>query len=244
MRHSTSLLTPAQCLLGALSPIPQRTRACALRAPQASYSLYTKRQAQHAFLSRKSVASVNPKRQDLLSDFVKDESIDAPAGVQVSQDGKLAPPEHLMNALSRLDQNEEHLVLLQPPIPERPTAVVKVFKRSELVRQKLDKQKAQQKQQKSLRDRAPKQLELNWAIGPHDLDIKLGHLESFIGKGKTVEIILAAKRKQRKASVAEGEAVLMKIRDKVGDIDAREVKAMEGQVLKQAVLTVRKKGLD
>jgi translation initiation factor IF-3 len=87
-------------------------------------------------------------------------------------------------------------------------------------------------------------MELNWAIGPHDLDIKLGQLEAFLDKGKTVEIILAAKRKQRKATLEEGEGVLTKIRERLMKIDAREVKPMGGQVLKQATLTVRKKGVD
>jgi translation initiation factor IF-3 len=185
------------------------------------------------------------QKQDPLSSIVKDEDIDAPLGVQmVREDGKLGPVERLTAVLQTVKREEEHLVQVSPPDPQRPTAVVRIFKRADLIRQKIERKKAVQKQQRSLKDRAPKQMELNWAIGPHDLDIKLGQLESFLEKGKTVEIILAAKRKQRKAEAEEGEAVLKKIRDRLVNIDAREVKPMDGQVLKQAILTVRKKGVD
>lgn len=188
---------------------------------------------------------LNAPKQDVLSDFVKDNEIRAPGGVQVVQpDGKLGPVEQLPSVLLQLNAAEEHLIQVSPPDDKRPTAIVKVFKRADLIRQKREKQKAQQKQQKSMKDKAPKQIELNWAIGPRDLEMKLGQLESFIEKGKTVEIILAAKRKQRRASVEEGEEVLKKIRDKMVDIDGKEVKPMEGQLLKQAILTIRKKGVD
>jgi translation initiation factor IF-3 len=185
------------------------------------------------------------QKQDPLSGIVKDEDIDAPLGVQMVQaDGKLGPVERLTAVLQNVNREEEHLVQVSPPDEQRPTAVVRIFKRADLIRQKIERKKVVQKQQKSLKDRTPKQMELNWAIGPHDLDIKLGQLENFLEKGKTVEIILAARRKQRKAEQEEGEAVLKKIRDRLVNIEAREVKPMDGQVLKQAILTVRKKGVD
>jgi translation initiation factor IF-3 len=185
------------------------------------------------------------QKKDILSDIVKDEDIDAPSGVQmVQEDGKLGPVQQLTSVLQTVNREEEHVVQVSPPNEQRPTAVVRIFKRADLIRQKVERKKAVQKQQKSVKDRAPKQMEFNWAIGPHDLDIKLGQLENFLDKGKTVEIILAAKRKQRKAELEEGEAVLKKIRDRLVNIDAREIKPMDGQVLKQAILIVRKKGVD
>ena len=184
-------------------------------------------------------------KKDVLSNIVKDDDIDAPAGVQMVQaDGKLGPVQHLLSALRNVNGEGEHLVQVSPPDENRPTAVVRVFKRADLIRQKVEKEKVVKKQKKSVKDRAPKQMELNWAIGPHDLEIKLGQLESFLEKGKTVEIILAAKRKQRKASPEEGEDVLNKLRERLVNVDAREIKPMDGQVLRQAVLTVRKKGVD
>lgn len=215
-------------------------------------SVSASRPAQSFYINRNLAASANAnatpvavQKQDILFDITKDEDIHAPLGVQmVGEDGKLGPVQQLTAVLRTVDREEEHLVQVSPPVEKRPTAVVRIFKRADLIRQKVERRKAVQKQQKSLKDKAPKQMELNWAIGPHDLDIKLGQLESFVEKGKTVEIILAAKRKQRKAEVEEGEAVLKKIRERLMSIDAREIKPMDGQVLKQAILTVRKKGGD
>jgi translation initiation factor IF-3 len=254
MRHSSSLLSPAQCLLRALCPTPQRSVLYrrVLRESRAKLNVSAHRSAQSFYVKRNSAAGASGngtrivvQKQDMLSDIVKDEDIDAPLGVQVVQeDGKLGPVQRLMSVLQDVSREEEHLVQVSPPDERRPTAVVKIFKRTDLIRQKVDRRKAVQKQQKSLKDKAPKQMELNWAIGPHDLDIKLGQLEAFLEKGKTVEIILAAKRKQRKAEPDEGDAVLKKIRERLAKIDAREIKPMEGHVLKQAILTVRKKGTD
>jgi translation initiation factor IF-3 len=162
----------------------------------------------------------------------------------VQEDGKLGPVQQLFSVLQNLSRGEEHLVQVSPPDQRRPTAVVKIFKRVDLIRQKVERRRALRKQQKSLKDKTPKQMELSWAIGPHDLDVKLGQLETFLEKGKTVEIILAAKRKQRKAGPEEGQAVLKKIRETLAKVDAREMKPMDGHVLKQAILTVRKKGAD
>jgi translation initiation factor IF-3 len=254
MRHSNSLLSPTHCLLRALTPIPPRPilRRRVLRENRANLNVSARRPAQSFYVNRNSVASFNGngprftvQKQDPLSGIVKDEDIDAPLGVQmVQEDGKLGPVEQLTAILQIVKRGEEHLVQVSPPDEQRPTAVVRIFKRADLIRQKIERKKAVQKQQKSLKDRAPKQMEFNWAIGPHDLDIKLGQLENFLDKGKTVEIILAAKRKQRKAEPEEGEAVLKKIRARLVSIEAREVKPMDGQVLKQAILTVRKKGVD
>jgi translation initiation factor IF-3 len=254
MRHSNGLLSPTQCLLRALCPIPQRPIISrhVLQERRAKLNVSARRPAQSFYVNRNSVAGVNGtglrvavQKKDALSDIIKDEEIDAPLGVQMVQgDGKLGPVQRLMSILHNINRGEEHLVQVSPPDERRPTAVVRIFKRADLIKQKLERKKAIQKQQKSVKDRAPKQMELNWAIGSHDLDIKLGQLENFLEKGKTVEIILAAKRKQRKATPEEGEEVLKKIRERLIKVDAREVKRMDGQVLKQATLTVRKKGVD
>ena len=254
MRHSKSLLTPAQCLLRALCPPPQRPIVCrrVVRQNRASLSISARRTAQAFFVNRNIAAGVNGKgprvavqEKDKLSDLVKDEEIDAPAGVQLVQaDGKLGPVQHVGAVLRSINGQNEHLVQVSPPTEDRPTAVVRVFKRADLIRQRLEREKAAKKQQKSTKDRAPKQMELNWAIGPHDLEMKLGQMEGFLGKGRIVEIILAAKRRQRRASPEEGEEVLKKIREMLQHIDAREVKPMDGEVLKQAILTVKKRGVD
>ena len=254
MRHSNNLLSPVHCLLRALCPPPQRPIRCSrvVRESRAKLNTSARRPAQGFYLNRNAAAGINSdgprvtvQKKDILSDLVKDRDIDAPAGVQMVQaDGKLGPVEHVLSLLRSINSEEEHLVQVSPPDGNRPTAIVRVFKRADLIRQRVEKEKAEKKQQKSMRDRAPKQMELNWAIGPHDLEIKLGQLEGFLEKGKTVEIILAPKRRQRKATLEEAEEVMKKIRDRLANIDARETKPMDGEVLKQAILTARKRGVD
>ena len=251
MRHSKDLLRPAQCLLRALCPPPQRPIRCGrvLRESRAKLNTSTRRPAQGFYLNRNAAAGIDgdglrvaARKKDMLSDLVKDRDIEAPAGAQLVQaDGKLGPVEHVLSLLRSINSEEEHLVQVSPPDENRPTAIVRVFKRADLIRQRVEKEKAEKKHQKSMKDREPKQMELNWAIGPHDLEIKLGQLEGFVEKGKTVEIILAAKRRQRKANPEEAEEVVKKIRDRLASINARETKPMDGEVLKQAILTVRKR---
>ena len=119
--------------------------------------------------------------------------------------------------------------------------VVQIADKDELRKQVRDKEKHVKEQQKESRDKKPKQIEMNWAIDGHDLEIKLKQLESFLEKGKKVEILLAAKRRGRKAELAEGMALLKQIRARMAEMDAKEVKTMEGEVLKQATLIVQKK---
>lgn len=115
---------------------------------------------------------------------------------------------------------------------------------SELLRQRRDRERAQKEQKKSSKS-VSKQIELNWAIGPNDLEHKLTQLKGFIEDGKKVEVILASKKRQRQATLEEGRAVLRKVREKLAEADATETQAMQGgEVGKHTVLTIKKRGLE
>jgi translation initiation factor IF-3 len=76
-----------------------------------------------------------------------------------------------------------------------------------------------------------KTLELNWAIDPNDLSHRLERVQEFLEEGRKVEVVLAAKKKGRKASTEECKGVLERIRGVVGNVDgAKEVRDMEGRV--------------
>ena len=76
-----------------------------------------------------------------------------------------------------------------------------------------------------------KTLELNWAIDQNDLGHRLGKVEQFLGEGRKVEIVLAAKKAGRKATLGECEQVLQRIRRNVSAVEGgREVRAMEGKL--------------
>ncbi|RYP61525.1 hypothetical protein DL771_010112 [Monosporascus sp. 5C6A] len=77
-----------------------------------------------------------------------------------------------------------------------------------------------------------KELELNWAIAPHDLAHKLRRLREFLAKGMQVEVMLARKRGGRTAAKDEAEALLARVREAAleGVPGAKEVRKMSGTV--------------
>lgn len=231
MAHVAGLRSPAECLLRAFisSPRPRLPRT-QLRT-QARTIVDIRRIA-------KSPAQAAPAF-DRLAEYTKDEAIESPM-VKVKQaDGKLGEPEQLRTLLRSLDRNTQVVVQLGRT-EGRDCAVVQIYKKADLLQQVRDRESLAKQQQQSQKEKKPKTLELNWAIDEHDLQMKLNQMEQFLERGKKVEIMLAAKRRQRKATPEEGEEVLKRIRTKLSEIDAKEIKPMTGQVLRQAVLTIKK----
>jgi len=82
-----------------------------------------------------------------------------------------------------------------------------------------------------------KTIELNWAIDGNDLGHRLNRVKEFLGRGNKVEVVLAAKRKGRKATLEEAQSLLQKIKEAIGEVEgARETRAMEGKILQQATI--------
>jgi translation initiation factor IF-3 len=81
-----------------------------------------------------------------------------------------------------------------------------------------------------------KEMELNWAIGPHDLNYKLKQVQKFLKKGMRVEIILlrkkAAKRQSRKqAEPDEAEKMYEQVQAAINEIKGTtSYKKTEGDV--------------
>lgn len=175
---------------------------------------------------------------DRLADYIRDEQI-ATNAVRLKTGEELGLPQDLQRLLRNLNRRTHTIVQLGRPDSDN-IAIVQVYEKTELLKQVREKEERIKQQLLAAKERKPKQIELNWAISENDLELKLRQLETFLDKGKKVEILLASKKKQRKASVEEGTAVLKKLRQKVRDIGAKEVKALDGQVLKQASMTVQK----
>lgn len=99
-------------------------------------------------------------------------------------------------------------------------------------------EKARRKaQSKKKSHQVAKELELNWAIDGNDLAHRLNKLQEMLEKGMRVEILLAGKKRGRRATRDEAETVLRRIRERVAQVDgAKEWKAMEGRILQQATL--------
>ncbi len=176
---------------------------------------------------------------DKIAELPLDEQIDTPE-VRVKSDdgGGLSEPRDLFQVLDSIDRSTQHVLQLSKP-GEHEYAVVRVVQRKDLIKQIRDKEDAARQAKMAQKEKKPKQIELNWAISSNDLQLKLKQMEDFLRKGKKVELMLAAKRHQRKASIEEAEALMRTIKDKLNEIGAIEVAPMEGGLLKQALMTVK-----
>jgi translation initiation factor IF-3 len=209
--------------------------------------LKTTAQTRHASFTRsRNHLSNGPTRVtiDPFPDVIRDSAIMARYVRMPAAEGGLTPLESLGSALSRVKEGTEHLVQVAK-VDDDGMAICRIMTIAELLKQKRDRERIQKEHKKSLKQSVPKQIELNWAISSNDLEHKLTQLKSFIEDGKKVEVVLASRKRQRLATPEEGKEVLRKVRQKLAEADAREIKAMEGgEVGKHTMLTVRKKGLE
>lgn len=246
MRHLQSLLSPARALLRVLS---QTTLASSNgQLPYHAISNVKQRttsQIRHAFTMRNdSNYLITKSTVDQFPDVNRDYAIKARYVRMRQPDGGLSQPESLRSAMSCVKQGTEHLVQISK-VDEDGMAICRIMTITDLLKQKKDKERLQKEHKKSIKQSVPKQIELNWAIGPNDLEHKLTQMKDFIKDGKKVEVVLASKKKQRRATPEEGQEVLRKVREKLAEADGREIKEMEGgEVGKHTVLTIRKKGLE
>ncbi|RMZ89250.1 hypothetical protein DV736_g3511, partial [Chaetothyriales sp. CBS 134916] len=162
--------------------------------------------------------------------------------VQVrNEQGKLSSPQMLDTLLSQIQPTTQVVRQLAAPgqgqVPD--TAVVEVTEISALLKQVAGREQAAKELQKKARGAKPKQLELNWAISENDLELKMRQMDQFLDKGKKVELILAAKRRQRKATTEEADALMKKLDERVEQAGAKKVK-MEGKLLGQATIMLQK----
>ena len=96
-----------------------------------------------------------------------------------------------------------------------------------------ERKKAEAKEKKRVSNitSSVKTLELNWAIDSNDLGHRLEKLRGFLEEGRKVEVVLASKKRGRKASGQECEEVVGKIRGTVDGVEgAREDKGLKGEL--------------
>ncbi|QDS76119.1 hypothetical protein FKW77_006747 [Venturia effusa] len=135
------------------------------------------------------------------------------------------------DVLRLLDPRTEHLVQVDPPDPEDPQSVPKCkiitkayMRESERVREELAKER-------SKIERSSKTVELNWAIAPADLELKLNKAKSFLEEGRKVEITIASKKRKRKATKNEMDELLKKMMESIESIDSvTQIAPVEGKV--------------
>jgi len=142
---------------------------------------------------------------------------------------QLDEPVTRYDVLNSLDQKTHRLVQLTD---DKPYPVCKIIsKKEEYAAEKRRKEQQKEIKQAAAKERSVKTLELNWAIDGNDLSHRLEKVRGFLEEGRKVEIVLAAKKRGRKATKEECEEVLGKIRSVAEGVrGAKEPKPMEGVV--------------
>lgn len=179
-------------------------------------------------------------KDDLEREFVLDEDIPTrQVTVRNNETGKLNPPQTLISLLSTIDRDK--LVVRALATPEDGPAVVEITTKSGLTERLKNKEIAAMESARATRAKKPKQIEVNWAMSSNDLQMKLRQLREFVDKGKKVEILLASRKRQRKATPEEAAVVVDEIRKTISEIEGcKEVAPMEGKIGGQAVIVVQK----
>lgn len=179
-------------------------------------------------------------KDDLEREFVLDEDIPTrQVLVRNKETGKLDPPQTLIAVLSTIDRDTQ--VVRALATPEDGPAVVEVVAKSALTERLKNKEIAAMESARATRAKKPKQIEVNWAMSSNDLQMKLRQLRDFVDKGKRVEVLLASRKRQRKATQEEAELVVDEIRKTISEIEGcKEVAPMEGKIGGQAVIVVQK----
>jgi translation initiation factor IF-3 len=158
------------------------------------------------------------------------------------EDGTLTEPQRTSQVLKKLNFARNSLVLLAPPRtdasskgPEYP--ICRIIDRTA----EEAAQAAQAEKNAAKRKEKSKELELNWAIAPHDLRTKMTQLKRFLGKGYhvTVTLLNVKKRDKRRASADEAKEVLKAVEAAVAEVPgAKETKAREGSVGNTVILSL------
>lgn len=143
--------------------------------------------------------------------------------IQINEGGTLTEPVLLQDALDKLDKSQFFLVQVAAPTPER-CAICKIVTKAE-----MREKKSQTKKAIKAAILPTKRIELNWSIDAHDLQHRLGQLESFLEKGKRVELALMRKKGKRPATNSEADALIAKVREKIQEVGAVEAKPMTGK---------------
>ncbi|KAH8789042.1 hypothetical protein F5882DRAFT_402647 [Hyaloscypha sp. PMI_1271] len=183
---------------------------CSIRAPRLLVS-----QQQKCYASSAAVRSRLPR----------DDEIKAWSISLVGEDGKLQDPQPTLDVLDSIDRKKDTLVVVVPGEPGVPP-ICKIMNK-EAVRA------AEKAKLKGARSAVTeKTIELNWAIDANDLSHRMTKMKGFLMKGNRVEIVLGAKRKGKKATVEEAEALIARVKAAVAEVEGtRASKPADGKLL-------------
>ncbi len=179
----------------------------------------------HAGIRQLSSASLpTAKRRLPRDDEIKDYMVRI-----VSDDKKLSPPQYTSSVLNSIDRQNETLVMVAMSDPDSDSdALAYPICRVQSKKALREAEKARAKK-KELPSATLKTIELNWAIDPHDLQHRLQRVKDFLSKGWRVDVVMAGKKRGRKATPEEASLVVEKIRGAMKEVEgSKEWRDMEG----------------
>lgn len=151
-----------------------------------------------------------------------------------SKTERLQPPVSKQGVLIRLDLKTHRLVEVARTESDGSDsiAICKIVEKK--AASDADRaRKAANKQRAKVRalETTVKTIELNWAIDSNDLGHRLDKVKMFLQEGRRVDIVLAPKKRGRKALLPECQEVISRIRSSLKSINgAEEIKEMEGKI--------------
>ena len=157
-----------------------------------------------------------------------DEHVNSPIIHLVDQDNTFRRNQKLEHVLTQIDRTRYFVVQVVPGnSQENVPPTCRLILKEDIVqasRAKLEKKKKKKVD-------TSKQIQLNWAIDLKDLEHRLERVKEFLSEGRNVEVILAMKRRGKRANAAEAEMVVRRVNEAVASVPgAQELKTREGTI--------------
>ncbi|OIW29609.1 hypothetical protein CONLIGDRAFT_643699 [Coniochaeta ligniaria NRRL 30616] len=158
------------------------------------------------------------------------------------EDGHLTEPRPLSSVLAEAHIRDQTVVTIVLPRAgqkggsQHPICVVLDREGYEESERRRIAEEGEREKGESKKKKGTKELEINWAIAPHDLEHKMKRFREFLGKGLRVEMLLLRKSKRKgkvfkQASPDEVEELLRRVREEAASVQgAREFKTASGVV--------------
>ncbi|KAK3378202.1 hypothetical protein B0H63DRAFT_479184 [Podospora didyma] len=151
--------------------------------------------------------------------------------------GLLSEPQRTKDVLNNMDMKKYTLVMVAIPNTKENEDGGNGGLRFPICRMNDRKAESEMQAEKTKLARkknvSTKEMELNWAIAPNDLNTKMRQLSTFLTKGYRVEISLMNKKRRNKRAAKKDEIkeLLRAVREKIYEVEGTvEVKPMEGKL--------------
>ncbi len=150
----------------------------------------------------------------------------------VLEDNTLSPPQYTSRVLNSIDRQNEMLVMVAQPNRDADSDSTQAYPVCKILSKKAVRE-AEKSRQKKKKNELPvatvKTIELNWAIDPHDLGHRLQRVKDFLNKGWRVDVVMAGKKRSRRATPEEMKVLVARVREVMKEVEgAKEWRGMEG----------------